>query len=105
MRLALYVFGLRDRPVRNTRITSDDADKLATAISTFRYDVNARKPGARSDYAIASRLNLASVMANGENMRQGPASADHPADRAGSVPADRMSYLRVVSQRPGRPRR
>jgi hypothetical protein len=45
VRLALYVFGLRDRPVRNTRITSDDADKLATAISAFRYDVNARSRG------------------------------------------------------------
>jgi hypothetical protein len=28
VRLALYVFVLRDRPVRNTRITSDDAGIL-----------------------------------------------------------------------------
>jgi hypothetical protein len=51
VRLALYVFGLRDRPVRNTRITSDDADKLATALP-------ATPAQRRSDeLAVACRLD------------------------------------------------
>jgi hypothetical protein len=57
VRLALYVFGLRDRPVRNTRITSEDADKLATAISTFRYDVSAGSRGDADFKEIACRLD------------------------------------------------
>jgi hypothetical protein len=57
VRLALYVFGLRDRPVRNTSFTSDDADKLATAISRFPYDANARSRGGADFKEIACRLD------------------------------------------------
>jgi hypothetical protein len=69
VRLALYVFGLRDRPVRNTRITSDDADKLATAISTFPYDANARSRG-DADFKEIACPALQMLLTEQQNMRR-----------------------------------